>query len=696
MSKSDTPLHRIDVSRARDRLTQPAWHGERPIHGFDTETSDGTLFMLSVAADGYEGYTVDNIGDATDGDVTPLSTDRVLDELTKGKFRKGVGVWYNLKFDVDVIFSRLPRRNLKELRLQNRTEYEDYELSYIPGKALTIRRNGQKYEHYDVSQILPGGLNSVADEWLQGRSKLETAEADVERFGDGDYVRENIGAIREYAERDAELTRDVWSAFVEVAEGEVGIPCGRPYSTGYIAADYLRSTLDAKPGWALNSMQQMAWDAYHGGRFEVARRGEVGDSVVPDINSAYPNEMAELPDPSTLVWEMDDDPTADRLREADYGFVEVTVTTDAEKPLQPFAVKIDDAVRYPALDGHRLTVLVDEFLFALDEGMLTDYEIHKAALGSEEEYTLHPYSFVDEMYEKRKTWEDPDTEPYRPKAARVLKIVLNSMYGKTCQTDLRARLLDDDEQMSMEDVNDLPASERFVAAHNGESKVIVRQVGGKLFNPFIAAYITGRTRLELLRRIVEYDLEDATHMLATDSLTIDREAFEATDFADDLVKPGLGNWDYDARGDAFIVGSGVYEVALRNDDGAPLYEPTDGAPDDVGYVAEGSVYASDTRATKTGTRGFREADLDGGLRAAAEEAGDSREIPIENQRPITLNEALNPYSDKYDLTDVARFDKMERTLSSDFDGGRDWSNDEPTYSDLLDGAEESEPLTYDG
>lgn len=654
MSKSDTPLSEIDTQYARKRLKDPTFHGERPIHGFDTETTDGDVFLLAVAPHDSEPYTVTPVDPSAEGSLTQLATDRILNELTRGRFRRGVGVWYNIGFDADVIFSGLPEANLTELRYENRTEYGDYNISYLPGKALTIRKNGHKYEYYDVSQILPGGLDAVASDWL-GTGKLPDVETD--RFGDAAYVRDNYRQIREYAGRDAALTRDVWDAFVSVAEGELRVPCGRPYSTGYLAADYIRSRLSEKPGWALDRVQSHAWDAYHGGRFEVVRRGNVGDVVVPDINSAYPAVMSELPDPATLSWEIQENATRTDVADADYGFVDVTVTTDASRPLQPFAVKVDDAVRYPALDGYRLTVLREAFLFALEADLVTDYEIHEAALGHELDVTQRPFAWASELYETRKSWEADGRE----KPARILKIILNSMYGKTCQTDMRTSLIRD--SFGDDDVDALDPSETFQVTDQGETATVTRQVAGKLFNPVIASYITGLTRLELLQRVVEYGLEAETHMLATDSLMIDADAFEETDFADELVKPGLGNWDYDAKGEAFIVGSGIYEVR------------------------------SDGEVVKAGTRGFDEADLDGGLLDAARDA-ESGSIPIRNYRPVTLTEAL--HDPNLTLSDVGKFRETERGLDAGFDEGRVWSNPDPAYGELTDAVEESDPLRVTG
>lgn len=655
MSKSDTPLDEIDTSRSRKRLKAPTFHNDRPIHAFDTETSEGDVFMLSVAPHNTDPYTIPKEQFDAHGSLTRLSTDTILNELTKRKFSDGVSVWYNLKFDADVIFAGLPDKNLQDLKYENQTDYNDYEINYLPGKSLRIRRNKQTYEHFDISQILPGGLETVAQDWIEKTDGKLNSELDAEQFTDPQYVRDNLEDIEDYAKQDARLTRNIWASFVSVAEGELDVPCGKPYSTGYLSADYIRSQLDMKPGWQLNPMQSMAWESYHGGRFEVQTRGLVDSVVMPDINSAYPHVMSQLPDPSTVEWESVSTPPLTDIRDADYGFVEITVTTDKSRPWQPFAVKIDDSVKYPALDDYRLTSVKEIFIHAIETGLIDDYEIHSATLGHEIEFTQYPFEWIQDLYQTRKEWESEG----RTKPARILKIILNSAYGKTCQTDLRTRMIT--ENVSQEDLGDM---ETFDIDFDSGIACITRQVGGKLFNPFLASYITGLTRLELLKRVIEYGLEDDTHMLATDSLMIDKEAFESTKFESELVKDGLGNWDYDAKGEsAFLIGSGVYEVQRDGTD------------------------------NKMGTRGFTEAALENGLLHAAESVaqdGHTDAIEVDNYRPITLTEAR--HSRHMTVSDVGKFIENTRDLRPDFDDGRNWDVSDPTYGEMIEHSHSSDPL----
>lgn len=648
MSKSDRPLAEIDIGPARKDLRTPRWLGDADITAFDFETADGRPFQLAVAEPEHRrgSYVVEPASRSG-----YLDADTIISVLSSQRFAGNqICVWYNLGFDAEIFARSLGEAKATELYLENHTTFErsaggTVEITYIPGKMLTFTLPNGKgtIEHFDIGNIVRGGLAGAAAEWL-GEDKL-TETVDATAFGDESYRTENWHTIREYAERDAELTRDLAREVLSKAEA-VDIPCRRPVSTGSLAVSWFGNMADCKPMWGPSAAQRLAWDSYAGGRFEVFERGMVGKVTGPDINSAYPAVMAELPDPGSLSWRIDSNVSLDALRDADYGFVDVTVSTDADRRIQPFAKKIDDVVTYPAFDGGTTTTLLDIFLFALDAGIITDWSINNAALGYVTDSTTYPFEFLEEVYAERKRLESNS----RPRAGLMLKIVLNSMYGKTAQTTLKREILR--EETYAESAAAKP-NERL-RSHDG-IPYVESQVAGSLFNPFIASYITGRTRLELHRSVVESGLESDTKMLATDCIMVDADAYADSDF-DSRMGDSLGEWDFDYEGTAFVVGSGVYEVA----------------------TAEG---------LKMGTRGFREAKFSSLAREASTADGP---IEIEQTRPTTLGEAV-ARGESTGLEDIGKFRASKRGLSADFDSKRDWPN-RPEWSDLLDGSQYGRPI----
>ena len=674
---TDVDLRDIDTSRARNQLGEPSFGEDTDIHAFDTETIDGDIFAIGMlTAD--DDYRVRFDADGIDGL-------EILEFITQKTSRSAINVWYNLNFDANSILKALPEDLLEDIRFHNRTEFEDsngkvWEITYIPKKMLEIRdENGNAYRHFDASQLCYNSLEGAAEDWLDIDGGKLNEDIDVTKFGTGAgspyderadaeaYVQEHEHKIRRYLRRDCELTRDIFEEVVSTGE-DLNIPFGKPYSTGYVAADYVRNRLEYKPGYGPVWLQEPAWKTYRGGRFEVAKRGAVGKVYGADINSAYPFVLSELPDPNTMDWGGYGDAGPIPIDEAnidgaDFGFVKATVTTDASRPFQPFPVVNEDEggrVEYPALDGVTDWFLLDTFAFARDEGFFTDFEVHGAVLGNVNEDTVFPFGFFKDIYAERKTVEARGED----KKGKLLKIVMNSIYGKTCQTTTNYDPIEDGTAFG--DIDGIP-----VTNHRGEPFVETEQ-SGRLFNPFLATYITGRTRLKLLSSVVENDLEDATIMMATDCIMVEADAFEGTDLHTaaeseaDSHREALGGWDYDYVGDAFVIGSGVYEV-----------EKEDGE-------------------LKSGVRGFKdlysdENDFDS-IRAAAEVHTDG--IPVTNHRPVTMGDIL---ARNGKLSDIGKFTKTERKLPASMDTTRNWERgNDIDFADLLEGVEGSKPKVVTG
>lgn len=663
MSKSDAGYEEIRREAAFNSVKKPSWHGEKDIHGYDTETADGKVFLLTRCFDGKEPEYIDANGGF-------LSGDRIWDALTHRNARQAVNVWYNLDFDADVMLSHILSDEQKAMLVAcNYVETERGSILFVPGKFLKIESDKHAYWHYDVSQFFFAPLDDAADGWL-GRSK-ENENIDVEHFGrDGDmvnnYILNNWFEIRKYGRIDAKLTRDLWGEAVRLGE-KLDIPMGSPISTGYLAEQYLRAHMGSKVGHGRAKIQRLAWDAFSGGRFESFKRGHVGEVVGADINSAYPTMIEQLPDPETVYWAYE--PNTKAIRDADWGFVRATVTT-ADVPIQPFGAKNDGeepdhpegTLYFPRLIEQEVTVLADTFTFALENGMIESYRIHDAVAGFEVSRTRFPWRDelnINGLYETRKDYEKSDRPgPTNEKMGHLLKIILNSMFGKTCQTTAKRRPVGSwaDLEENEDFISTLALPERFKRAF--DIGIAERLEVGNWWNPFTAAYITGLTRLELLKRTIEYDLVDSCVMFATDCVMFEADAYRESSFESDLVRSGLGWWDYDYEGDAFVVGSGVYEVDKGDE-------------------------------VKTATRGFREAQLNYGLRAEASRAGED-DIGIESTRPKTMAEAV--WLDNGEITDIGKFTDFERALRADMDSKRDWDSDAPTFSDLLSGPESSRAL----
>ncbi|AAQ13776.1 putative DNA polymerase type B [His2 virus] len=683
MAKSDRNLDEVNLYPAYQDQYSATFVDGKLINAFDTETSSGTVFMLTSA-----------YGDKTQAyynrDVSELDAETIMDALTDYKTRSNINIWYNLDFDANAILSGiLSQKEMSELVVTNETTTTvagiEYEIFYIKGKMLRIvDENGNISPHYDIAQFFYTSLDNAAEEWL-GENKKEGI--DTSKFDDKEYIKDNFDEILKYAKKDASLTQDLAIELTNEAEN-LDIPMGRPISTGYLSAEYLRANTEEKPSLGNEAMQNLFWESYYGGRFEVFQRGNVGEVVAPDINSAYPAIMKDLPDPTTLNWNhylnevSDKEPFShsinkfgyEEIENGHYGVVKARVTTDSSRMIQPFACKIDGKVKFPAMTNKVVTVIKPIFEFAVNNGLVTDFELIEAWIGNITDRTSKPFEFIGDMYAERKVFEQLKN---KPKKGQLLKIVLNSSYGKTCQTTEKRHKHDldkDGKKIMQAHETQYP---RFYLSKKqrealGDDEIIITELeAGKRFNPFFASYITGLTRLELHKQVVEHDIEDSTVMFATDCLMVEKEAYENSSFDEQIHVPddslpesefrkeatrSLGAWDFDYEGSAFIVGSGVYEVD----------------------TIQGK--------TKTKTRGFIESNLGDTLKGLAKKHKEA--IPLDNERPLTMAEVLI----NTERGSVSEFVENSKKLKPDFDDKRNWNRENPNFHDLLNDKEYSKPI----
>jgi hypothetical protein len=747
MSKTDTDLLEISRSKPTDSLNEPTFSHEaargRTINVFDYETADGMPFMLAYRYDGGDSHVVTNPVDTPDGErMGPLPTAEAIEYLHRPAKTgaKALNFWYNLNFDINIFLKDLDDSALQELRATNSVEATvggtTFQITYIPKKMLELREdNDMVSRHYDLSQFCYSGtLDDAASDWLDGDAGKAEPSVDptmsawdksLQRKDDsgiayvGGEIERYSEEVAEYARRDADLTYDIAYEVVRTAEDEISpaVPFGKPYSTGFVAGDFLKAHMESKVQYRSDDFQRAALKSYAGGRFEIYERGRVEDAVAgPDINSAYPAVMDSLPALANLSvgsLESFEGDAIDVLRRTygddyydlrGYGFVKAKVTTDASRRIQPFAVKNEDAgrVEFPALENREIWTIAPIFCHAIDAGYVEDYEIIEGAAALPEgEFASLKKAYGDYgvdiggLYAKRKALEAEG----RNRPAKLIKIVLNSLYGKTCQIDAKRYYLEnyvdeneDDIEMPDVDADDidgwidaLPAAElpneAELTDHIVDGNQIVEEfVAGSFFNPAVASYTTGMTRLKLHESVVSAGIEDDVLMFATDCILTRKDSFDSTALADAAdstpdktdsaaMRDALGGWDYDYVGDegALLVASGIYEI----------YDSD----------AENGV-------EKTKARGFRklsEGDyppIRDCIADPDEYLNEDGDISVTNLRPRTFGEVV--FRGK-SLRLIGEFFEDTRGLSPDMDCKRRWRRDSPSFAELSAESEVGKP-----
>lgn len=256
-----------------------------------------------------------------------------------------------------------------------------------------------------------------------------------------------------------------------------------------------------RPLTLCHAQYERAYRSSVGGRFEILKRGFIGHANLYDINSAYPHKVANLPDLTNGQWIA----RKSIHPEAKLGFFEIEANIPELKSVPPFPFKANGVVIFPS-GQFRTYVTLEEMRACEDDSY---YRILNSWQFVPNDADCHPYKeFIEELYRKRRELKDNNDPLQLP-----IKTIMNSIYGKTGQK--------------------------------------VNRVIGNLFSPVIFANITGSTRAQMYRFVIDNDLEDDVVSFATDSICTTKDL--------GLKSNRLGDFSCDKSGnDVYYLQNGIY------------------------------------------------------------------------------------------------------------------------------------------
>jgi len=248
------------------------------------------------------------------------------------------------------------------------------------------------------------------------------------------------------------------------------------------------------------NIQDLAWRSYYGGRFEILKRGFIGQAYLYDINSAYPFAFANIPDITKGKWIK----TKNLLNNSLLGFFKIEAKIPDCKYIPPFPFKANDKLIFPS--GNFITYCTLAELRAYND---PDYYSIIESYQYCDDTPFYPYKeFVESIFNKRLRLKEEKNPLELP-----LKVILNSIYGKTAQ-----------------------------------------RVGnriGNLFNPVIASTITGTTRAMLYDFVQRNGIERNVVSFATDSIISTKKL--------NTHSIQLGKFAFENSGnDIYVLQNGIY------------------------------------------------------------------------------------------------------------------------------------------
>lgn len=473
----------------------------RPFVGVDGEGGN---------VDGRHEYLLLTVGDRTLTTGKPLTADECLAFLTSHEVRRTYVAYY-FDYDVTMICRGMPAERVnrlldRELRKGKfgyyPLDYRGFQLDYIPGKEFRVRRsNGPWYTIHDVGPFFQCSFLTAIAKWGIG------TESEREVIGHGKALRSSFTELtaetQAYNALEIRLLESLMHSFRDVCEA-IGYMPRKWQGPGYLAETMMRQhgVTRSRDLTLPYGVVKAAQASYYGGRFETTSVGEINRPVIQfDINSAYPYALTQLPCLLHGSWRSGG--YAGNGLALCYGHFRKS-EGKARHLLYSFPVRrADGSIYYPAEGSgwywqHEINTADGQQFDVLKR--LTYYR----------ECSCTPFDWVPEIYTARLALG-------KSVKGTVLKLGLNSIYGKTCQS-----------------IGSAPYA-----------------------NPVYASLITSLTRAQINRVIhgwtkdTKYCLCHRVHMIATDGVFSDCELPVP-------LSSVLGEWERTDHPDLFIVQPGLY------------------------------------------------------------------------------------------------------------------------------------------
>lgn len=364
---------------------------------------------------------------------------------TSDNHEKAIFVIFGGSYDVNhMLMYGFEREQLQNISRGERVEFKHneiiYDIEYRARKSLNLRRGKSwiqnkegkwtaKWESkiiiWDVWGFFQDNFVTVIDKWLTKKYKHYDLIKDM-KARRGDFANVESWRIQQYNAAELEALCDVMNKVREAIDG-LDLHCQRWDGAGAVAASIMkkhniREFKMSTDEQVINAVRC----AYAGGRIEVCKIGRHEGPVYDyDINSAYPSVNQQMPCMLHGRWlygETDNPPE---------GFTMVHVKFD-------FA---DDMPFYPLF--YRTDKMQISFP-GQGEGIYwyPEYQAALACAGTvevmewwhwQQDCNHQPFHWIGHYYETRQKWVKNPIEEWHKGGEKIIKLGLNSLYGKTAQ-----------------------------------------------------------------------------------------------------------------------------------------------------------------------------------------------------------------------------------------------------------------------
>ena len=456
----------------------------------------------------------------SDGDYVEdrrgLSTVDCLEFLLDLGTRDARVCGYYLSYDWTMILRDLDNMALytlfrPELRSRpngafSRVEYKHYQIHWLAGAVWLRDDRGRKVTIWDLGKYYQGPFVDALKDW-KIRPDVQDEIARMKRRRSR-FTYKEISSIRKYCMHECEALAE-FAAAVDQAHTDADLKPRGWFGPGSTASALLkRHDIQEKRGVLSPSMIEPVACAFFGGRAEISRTGRVEGPISGyDISSAYPYHASRLPCLEHGRWELvarERALTGARVAGAlVHGHIRpLTRPRPRQAAWGPLPVRLaNGSIVFPR-SGASGWWWRDEWL-AAREGW-NGLEFDRAYI-LKRECDCKPFAFLPELFAHRRKIGKETGE------GKVLKLALNSCYGKLAQT-----------------------------------------IGGAQYASRVwAGMITSGTRAQVLDLMLRHKRLDSVLMIATDGLF----STEQLDVDPEIV---LGGWERAEYESITLIRPGIY------------------------------------------------------------------------------------------------------------------------------------------
>lgn len=409
-----------------------------------TVGSDGKTYK---AAEHHYNLLAASSGEALYNGGKRLTTQECLDWLCDlgAAYRNAIFVIFAGGYDINhILMYGFNREELKKISSGAPFEFEynsvKYQIEYRARKSLSVKRGlsyvADKHGNYhplweakiivwDVFGFFQESFIGVIGKWL-GKDYPDYDLIKSMKALRGDFANIPQHIINNYNEAELRALVKLMEQLHSAIEG-LGLVCRRWDGAGAIAASLFKKhkILDFKKK-SQPEIENAMRTAYAGGRIEVCKIGKHNGSVYDyDINSAYPSIMKTCPCLAHGYWgygKATIPPEGFTLVRVKYDFVN-------DMPFYPLFFRTEKMQILFPREGEGWYWFPEYKAALLCEGKIEVLEWFHWV----NQCKCKPFEWIQEYYNTRQQWTKNPSEEWQKAGEKVIKLGLNSLYGKTAQ-----------------------------------------------------------------------------------------------------------------------------------------------------------------------------------------------------------------------------------------------------------------------